>query len=338
MSFEIRRGTNISHWLSQSDRRGRERQAWFTREDVRQIAGLGLDHLRLPIDEEQMWNEAGGREPEAWDLMNACLDWCGQEGLRAVVDLHILRSHYFNARTTPRLFTDPAESLKFAALWRDLSAALRTRPIDRVAYELMNEPVAPDAKDWNRVYRHPYRAIRELEPGRIVVLGSNLWSQARTFDALDVPENDPNLILTFHYYNPMFVTHYRASWVTECKAYAGPVRYPGTPLTPEDFRRAQADMPGLTDDWNKPYDAAVMEADLAKPLAVAARTRLPLYCGEFGVLNTVPPASRIAWYRDFASVLNKHRIAWANWDYKGGFGLFDGDGKPTAALDGLLAP
>ena len=55
-------------------------------EDARKIAGLGLDHIRLPIDEEQMWNEAGAREPEAWDLMNACLDWCEQEGLRVVVD------------------------------------------------------------------------------------------------------------------------------------------------------------------------------------------------------------------------------------------------------------
>ena len=79
-----------------------------------------------------------------------------------------------------------------------------------------------------------------------------------------------------------------------------------------------------------------MERDLAAPLAVSARTGLRLYCGEFGVLHTVPDPIRQAWYRDLRAVLAQHDIAWANWDYKGGFGLFTAEGKPTAVLDALL--
>ena len=101
MSFEIGRGTDISHWLSQSGRRGRERQAWFTRDDLRKIAGLGLDHIRLPIDEEQMWTEAGGREPEAWDLMNACLDWCGGPSLTAPIERRRIRARVLTRETNP---------------------------------------------------------------------------------------------------------------------------------------------------------------------------------------------------------------------------------------------
>ena len=214
MSFEIRRGTNVSHWLSQSARRGRERREWFGLEDVKKLAGIGLDHLRLPIDEEQMWDADGRREPEAWDLMNAFLDWCEQEGLRAVVDLHILRCHHFNAGPEGKtLFTDPAAPEHFADLWRDLSDGLAGRRVDRVAYELMNEAVADDPADWNRVYRYPYDAIRQRENDRVIVLGSNMWNQAVTFADLDVPEGDPRMILTFHYYNPMLITHYQASWV-----------------------------------------------------------------------------------------------------------------------------
>lgn len=338
MPFTIHRGTNISHWLSQSDRRGTERQAWFTRDDVRRLAAFGLDHLRLPLDEEQLWAESGAREAEAWELMHACLEWCQAEKLRVVVDLHILRAHYFNAATTPRLFTDPAAAERFAWFWQELSGALRHWPTDQVAYELMNEPVATDNQDWNRVYRYPYEALRKLEPDRVIVLGSNRWSQACTFADLDVPTGDRNLILTFHYYNPMFITHYRAPWVKECKDYAGPVTYPGCPVPAAEFARLQATNPSLGAEWNRPYSAAVMKADLAPPLAVAARTGLPLYCGEFGVLHTVPAVPRTAWYRDFRGVLDQHGIAWANWDYKGGFGLVDGDGKPTAVVDGLLGP
>ena len=61
--FKVKRGTNISHWLSQSPRRGAERRAWFTREDVAWLAALGFDHVRLPIDEEQMWDANGKPDP-----------------------------------------------------------------------------------------------------------------------------------------------------------------------------------------------------------------------------------------------------------------------------------
>lgn len=44
--FSVRRGTNISHWLSQSRRRGEERARFFTEEDMTLIARLGYDHVR----------------------------------------------------------------------------------------------------------------------------------------------------------------------------------------------------------------------------------------------------------------------------------------------------
>ena len=335
MPIPIRRGTNVSHWLSQSDARGHERRAYFTRADVQRLAGLGLDHLRIPIDEEQMWDDAGRRDREAFDLLDAALDGCREADLRAVVDLHILRSHHFISASEPRLFTDPAEAGRFAGLWRDLSAHLRRRDTAWVAYELMNEPVASDPADWNRVARAAYDAIRADEPERTIVLGSNRWNAASTFHDLQVPDADPRLILTFHYYLPMLITHYRASW-TPVGRYAGPVHYPGQPVKPHDWDALAPAMKALLADQNTFYNASVMERDLAAPLAVQKRTRLPLYCGEFGVINHTPDPLRLAWYRDFRGVLARHGIAWANWDYKGGFGLFDAKGNPTAVVEGLL--
>jgi Cellulase (glycosyl hydrolase family 5) len=96
--FKAKRGTNISHWLSQSTNRGVERRTWFTKEDVAFLAGLGFDHLRIPIDEEQMWDQSGKPEIEAFSLLNQALDWCAEYKLNAIVDLHILRSHHFNEK------------------------------------------------------------------------------------------------------------------------------------------------------------------------------------------------------------------------------------------------
>ena len=58
MTFKIQRGINISHWLSQCVGRS-HRQTWFTQQDVAYLADLGFDHLRIPVDEKELWQENG---------------------------------------------------------------------------------------------------------------------------------------------------------------------------------------------------------------------------------------------------------------------------------------
>src|SRR6476469_3386318 len=74
-SFSIRRGTNIAHWLSQSNRRGNERASFFTEKDIDFIKSAGFDHIRLPVDEEQLWDSSEKREEEAFRLLNDCMAW-----------------------------------------------------------------------------------------------------------------------------------------------------------------------------------------------------------------------------------------------------------------------
>lgn len=124
INFKINRGTNISHWLSQNTNRGIERQAWFTQADVKRIAGWGMDHIRIPVDEEQMWTKEGQLEEEAFALLHNALEWCAAEKLKVIVDLHILRSHYFNDSKPSTLYSDEKEMQKFAWFWQDLSAFL----------------------------------------------------------------------------------------------------------------------------------------------------------------------------------------------------------------------
>lgn len=335
MAVSVKRGTNISHWLSQSNARGQQRKSFFTEEDVKRIAAWGFDHIRLPIDEEQMWSDSGAREAEAWDLMNSALDWSHNAGLNVIVDLHILRSHYFISATEPKLFTDPAEEKRFADLWVDLSKGLGTRSTDRVAYELMNEAVATNPDDWNRVAHAAFGAIRQREPNRTIVLGSNRWNSALTFDQLKIPD-DRNQILTFHYYLPMLITHYTASW-SPCGPYTGPVNYPGKQVSDADLAKQTPEIRKMVEPMNEPYDRNRMIADLAQPLSARKKTGLPLYCGEFGVYEKCPAEPRMRWYKDFISVLNELNIGWGNWDYKGSFGIVTREGKTTGVAEAMLS-
>ncbi|MDR1780385.1 MAG: glycoside hydrolase family 5 protein, partial [Tannerella sp.] len=218
--FELKRGVNISHWLSQSSVRGEQRAQYFTRRDVEFIASLGFDHIRFPVDEEQMFDEQGNKEKEAFTLLHNALRWCAEFRLKAVVDLHILRSHHFNAEEKP-LFTQASAQEQFYDCWRKISGELRKYPLTMVAYELMNEPVADAPEQWNVIVNRCAAAVRKLEPRRTIVIGSNRWQAYNTVKDLQVPDNDPNIIISFHYYNPFLLTHYRASW-TDNRLYRGP--------------------------------------------------------------------------------------------------------------------
>jgi endoglucanase len=90
-----------------------------------------------------MWDEDGKRDEAAFEIMHNAIRWGLKYDLMVLVDLHILRSHHFNAAEKP-LWTEEKEQDQFIDLWKDLSAALHDYPTDMVAYEMMNEPVVPE--------------------------------------------------------------------------------------------------------------------------------------------------------------------------------------------------
>ena len=323
--FKVKNGSNIAHWLSQSQRRGVDREQFFTKPDIEEIVKMGFDHIRLPIDEEQMWDENANRHDDAFQLMENCINWCAENELRVIVDLHILRSHHFNAEEKP-LWTDPAEQEKYFDLWRDLSKALMGFPNSLVAYELMNEAVADDAESWNKLLAGAFSAIRELEPERTIVIGSNRWQSADTFDELKVPAHDPNIMLSFHFYEPFLLTHYHASW-TELKDYQGPVHYPGIILTDEEFDNLPEALKPVVRKWvGSEFNKTSILEMWKKPIQKAKALGLPLYCGEFGIMSGAPEDDRLNWYRDLISLFEENGFGYANWNYKSGeFGLIDKD-------------
>ena len=324
-SFEISRGLNISHWLSQSKIRGEKRKNYFTEKDIAAAASHGFDHIRIPIDEEQMWDSTGQKIPEAFDLLHKALGIMQQFELKAIVDLHIIRSHYFLDKS-PALFVDEMEQEKFADLWRQLSDELQQYPTDQVAYELLNEAVADDPNDWNKVFRKAYSVVREREPDRYILIGPNGWQDASNFPDLEVPANDERIILSFHFYHPFVITHYRAPW-THIKDYTGPVNYPGLCIQPEDTIGLDTEIRDRIRRFAQtPFDKSSLEKLMQPALDKASETGLKLYCGEFGSYQSIPDSVRYNWYSDMIGIFEKHNIAWTAWDFKSpGFGML----RPT---------
>ena len=344
-NFKIGRGTNVSHWLSQSEERGEARRLHIQEDDFARLDSLGFDFVRLPIDEVQFWDEDGNKLPEAWELMTNAINWAEKHHLRTIVDLHIIRSHYFNAvneggSSANTLFTSEEAQQQLINMWYQLSDVLKGYSNDSVAYEFMNEPVADDHEQWNQLIAKVHKALREREPQRTLVIGSNRWQGYETMKYLKVPEGDKNIILSFHYYNPMLLTH-RGAWWTPVGKYTGKITYPGILISKEDYEAAPAELkpelePYLTQEWN----IDKIRADFADAIAAAKQYGLQLFCGEWGVYEPVERDLAYAWTKDMMQVFTENNIAWTTWCYDADFGFWDQqkhDFKDKPLVDILMA-
>ncbi|MDL2265097.1 glycoside hydrolase family 5 protein [Parabacteroides sp. OttesenSCG-928-G07] len=320
-TFQAKKGINISHWLSQSKARGETRLQYFTRSDVKDLAALGFDHLRIPIDEEQMFTEDGEKESEAFQLLHNALGWCKEYNLKAVVDLHILRTHFFNAQEKP-LFTEEKAQEQFYNCWRLLSEELKQYPNEMLAYELMNEPVADEPEIWNKIVNRCLEEVRKYEPNRTVVIGSNRWQSFETVKDLCIPANDKNLIISFHYYGPMLLTHYKASWSSGTRDYTGPIHYPGVLVKPEEMaQQPQNIQEKYAYATNTICNIETISNDFKQVVDAAKKYGLAVYCGEFGCITKAPDEASAAWYKDMATLFNQYDFGFATWDFKGDFGI-----------------
>lgn len=328
--FELSKGINLSHWLSQVFGWSPKEQ-FITKDDIARIANLGFDHVRLPIDEEEMWHIDGRKNTESFTLLHSCINWCLEYQLRVVVDLHILRSHHFNAGNNEgamTLWDTPEHQDNMIVLWQQLSEELKQYPNDAVAYEFMNEPVAPKHSLWNTLIARGHKAIRSLEPERTLIFGPNKWQFPQFFKYLEIPKHDPHIILSFHTYDPLPLTHYKAYWMP-LGNYSGSVQYPGRIIPNEHFSEFEQATKGdkvlqivkehnvfTADSFNRIFEPAI---------AFAKKAGLSLYCNEFGCLPSVPKDARKQYFTDITSAFKKHNIAYASWDYKGDFGIVHWD-------------
>ena len=345
-NFRIKRGTNLSHWLSQSKERGEARREHIQEDDFERLEQLGFDFVRIPIDEEQFWDEEGDQLPEAWELLTNALNLAVKHHLRAIVDLHIIRSHYFNAvneggASKNTLFTSEEAQQQLINMWYQLSDVLKGYSNDSVAYEFMNEPVADDHEQWNQLVAKVHKALREKEPQRTLVIGSNMWQSYETIKYLKVPEGDKNIVLSFHYYNPMILTHYGAWW-TPLGKYKGKVNYPGITVSKEDFEAApdsikEALKPFTTQVW----DVNKIREDFKDAIEAAKKYDLQLsqLRGEWGVYEPVDRELAYKWTKDMLSVFDEFNIAWTTWCYDADFGFWDqkkNDYKDKPLVDLLM--
>ena len=332
--FDIHCGVNISHWLYVT---GKDAATMEERE-VKQLHDWGFDFVRLPIGEVPLFRDDGSFNADTLALLEEALTWCQKYDMRVVLDMHLTRSHEYIVGYRP-LFDSEADQQRLCDMWAALTRQLKDCPTDFLAFEPLNEPAADTDEQWNAVAEKVIKTIREQDQERVIVIDCNRWCDVRTLPSLRVPEGDPNIILSFHFYEPMLLTHYLAAWRPDYKVKLSGVKYPGQPVSDEEF----ANLPDSDKHWIAPYMNVYGKEwmrEYWRPAVEFARAKgLRLYLGEFGCLPSVGEQARMNWISDVVELCEEYGIARSSWEYKSAFGFCrwsDGSLTNEALKDALV--
>ena len=316
--MNLKRGVNFGGWLSQCKSYTLAHyRSFIHEEDVRQVAAWGFDHIRVPIDYEVLQRQDGSVFDEGVALVDALVDWCESAGLNLILDLHKAPGYDFNNAGDAEknnLFSSPALQARFVALWGWMARRYGARP--HVALELLNEVAeAENAAPWDALIREALAEIRRYAPDCPVIYGGIQWNSARTLKLL-TPPTDKNVIYTFHMYEPIVFTHQKAYWMPQLPQDKE-MAYPDSMAAYRERAlsagvQGQSILENREEQMGRPFlREAVQEAvDAARAAGV------PVYCGEFGVIDQAPVPDTLRWLEDILAVFAEQDIGYALWTYK----------------------
>lgn len=326
----LQHGINLSMWYAQAgDYSAHRLTTYTTPEDFRLVKSLGFDHARLSINPEPLMLNG---KPDAFDpAAIARLDKTVAEitatGLVVILDIHP-EMPYVEALGQS---DDSVE--KLLTFWKTFATHFAKSNPKQVYFEVLNEPHMNDSGRWAGIQSRAVAVIRPIAPDHTIIATGNHWGGVDGLLELE-PVKDSNVIYSFHDYDPMAFTHQGASW---SMAFLKPLRGVPYPSTPENIAPLLSQEP---DDSGKKelaqygaehWDAARVDAEIARAAGWGTQHNVPVWCGEFGVYkNYAEPAARAAWLHDMRTGFEAHKVGWSMWDYQGGFALVSkANGKTT---------
>ena len=287
------KGINLGGWFSQCDYSQNRLDNFITEDDFAAIASWGFDHVRLPVDYNVIQNRDGSMIEEGLQRIDRALSWCDRYGLNMVLDLHKTQGFSFDPQEKELGFF---ESEKFQSYFYSVWECFAKRYGDRtdsMMFDLLNEITEPEyLPAWTRISTECIRQIRNYAPAMRILLGSYYHNSVTTVRDLPKPY-DEKVLYSFHCYEPHRYTHQGAYWEAERRDISERLSFAET---------------GTTAEWFDELFSAAVEK--------ATSEGTELYCGEYGVIDVVPPEDALLWFKTIHEVFERHRIARCLWSYK----------------------
>ena len=316
-SAPFSKGVNFSGWF-ESFSAGGIPFTKYTEQDFADVKSLGADVIRLPVKMHSMTSGAPDYtiNPLLFRFLDIAVGWAEKYKLYIIIDNHSF---------------DPVKGLEdsidkiLLPVWTQVARRYKDRS-DYVIYEILNEPHGISDARWGEVQGMAIETIRRIDQKHAIIVGGTDYNSIGKLSA--IPKySDPNLIYTFHFYDPHIFTHQGAGWGEPSLASLSGVPFPYNsrrmPRVPANLRGTWVEG-ALSSDYQRAASAQTLNAALDRVVSFSRERDVPVFCGEFGVyMIQSPPRDRVTWYKFTADALDRRNISRTSWDYYGGFGVFN---------------
>lgn len=323
-------GIDLGGWLSQCNHTEERYDTFITKEDLAVVKSWGLDHVRVPVDYELVEDAEGNYKEEGFRRLENVIGWCLEYGLNMILDLHKTFGFSFdNGEQEFGFFENESYQERFYRLWEQF-AQRYGKYKDHLAFELLNEVTEKRFSDeWNRISNICVARIRKFAPDIWILIGGYYNNSIESLPDLAMPADD-RIVYNFHCYEPLVFTHQGAHWVDgmdvnfrmpfDC-TYGKYVKDSHENL---DCYRDLEDTCFTGFDEDEMIGIPYFERMVADAVRVAEERNVPLYCGEYGVIDHVTPEDTLKWYKMITACFDKHNIGRAAWSYREmDFGIAD---------------
>lgn len=315
LSAPFSKGVNFSGWFEANSAESIN----FTKykeEDFAFIKSIGADVIRLPVKMHSMTGGAPNYtlDPLLLKFLDTAVDWAEKHELYIIID-----NHSFD----PVLPTVPDIDKILIPVWEQIARRYKDRS-NYIVYEILNEPHGISDARWGEVQGMTIDAIRKIDQKHAIIVGGTDYNSIGKLNT--IPKySDPNLIYTFHFYDPHVFTHQGATWGEPSMAPLANIPFPydsaKMPRFPSTLRGTWLESAFYR--YRTDSDPKRMYSTLDRTVAFSKERNVPVFCGEFGVyMVNSQNTDRVRWYEFVTAALDRRNISRTSWDYFGGFGIF----------------
>ena len=339
---------------------------WPAGDQFVRIKSMGFDFVRLAVDPgpllatSEEWQQQARQD--VLDVLEAAVKHVTASGLKVVLDLHAAEQvPYYGWRfiyDTP----DSQNIAVYRAMVRDVATMLVTKVgTSKVAIEPFNEPPCyGDSADWQQIMAATAADIRKISIDLTIVAtgacGGGIDGLVLLDPIMFKPADptkpsflDPNILYSFHMYEPFTFTHQRPDpdigttfssglpWPAAPHTKADWVYWMKVNMTAAGLSQAEQQMnldkqdATVTEYFNQNWGQAQLTARFKLATDWAAANSLPndrLFMGEFGAILMPPWANMGAYEEDRSAYIRAVRLAaqtngirWSTWEYANATGM-----------------
>ncbi len=289
-------------------------ESYITEKDVRYIASLGMDHIRVAFDQIVLEEKPFVYRESTFRLLDNFIGWCKKHHIGCILNLHKSLGNYCDVPQPVKLLEDNTLQERFTALWLECERRWHDQP--DIVFELLNEVVGgSEAVDsWNDLAGHTIEELRKCNPTRRIVVGGVCWNSPAFLKDVKIYD-DENVIYTYHFYYPHCFTHQRGVLSWDNLYYNRVMAYPGDIEPYREFNRTvygnensfqgveRMDISCLANAMQGAFDFREAHPDKV------------LWLGEFGTIRHCPIAFRENYMHDVILLAKQHDISYCSWNY-----------------------